>query len=124
MPPPIRWDRTVTVTTPTVDTDPATGNPREVWPGQGQTVQALRGAPATALEDATDGQTTAEEVWAFNPVDVDGDPAVITSRSQVRDDVALYRIAGNPVAARSYLTRRPSHTEARLLFISDLQESP
>lgn len=118
MPPPLRWDRKVVVRTPTSDTDPDTGNPREIWPATDpDPVDALRGAPGSGTEDATDGQTSAEETWAFPP------GTVITSRSQVRDGTALYRVVGRPQPADSYLTRQPSHIEARLLFISDLQES-
>lgn len=122
MPPPLRWDRQVVILTPTVADDPDTGNPRETWPAADPPpVDALRGDPAAGAEDRedpADGQTTAEETWAF--------PAgtTITSRSRVKDGAALYRVVGRPVEARSYLTGAASHIEARLLFISDLQEAP
>lgn len=124
MPPPIRWDRQVVIRTPTVETDEITGNPREVWPDQDPApVDALRGESTASTEDATDGQTTTVETWAFAVVDTVGAPVVITSRSQVRDGVALYRVEGRPDVASSLLTRRTSHIQARLLFISDIQES-
>jgi len=125
MPPPIRWDRQVSIRTPLVDTDETTGNPREVWPdGSSVTVQALRGEAIASTEDATDGQTTAVENWAFAVTDTDGRPVQLTSRSQVLDGTALYRVEGRPDVASSLLTRRTSHIQARLLFISDIQESP